>query len=597
MANKPRTNRVERLRFAGPSATSQAVVLPVLLLLSLNSSPLGLARASVTLPDLVALLAVSGGLSWLYFTLGGLALQRWQRQQSSSRATWIILLFATTEMARTSLMHFLALASGIDSQGQWLFRLISAALSGIILFGACSIVLNDIFLYRSAYRSLAEERIRLQTSLTTSGTNLFATRSQTLSSVRSRLQEALLVTLAETRKPIPSDVAVVDELFRIAREVVRPMSHQLFEVPEQLGDRSARAEVANPRLRTILNDATRSTSGLLGLSTVVALFSIPVMLLASSIPRALMVAGAAGFVFLINWLGRRLLAPLLISVDLGGRIALISLFFAFSSAVISLVIYFALATFVELPYLFTAYGVILGVLMGWLVTLAQGLENARNTMLGDAKSINDELYRSNVRAQSQLWVAQKNLAITLHNDVQTGLIAAALQLKKEMASGGSAQNAMPEVRRLLNQALDIGLGVVEERGPEEVLNRANAKWGGLIEASLVMSPAANELLMLDTVAIRIFEDLLVEFMTNSIKHGNATTVKVQVSTENEGTLLLVMANNGSPLDGERTSGGLGSRLLDALTLSHSVTDVPGGVQLMARIPVGAQLPPRADAYN
>ena len=216
-------------------------------------------------------------------------------------------------------------------------------------------------------------------------------------------------------------------------------------------------------------------------------------------------------------------------------------------------------------------------------------------MLAEAASVNNELYRFNVRAQSQLWVAQKNLAITVHNDVQTTLIAAALHLQRAMESGTPAKVAMPDVRRLLNQALDLAIGAAEERGPQDVLERANEKWGGLIEASLEISPAAGELLARDSVGIRIFEDLLVEFMTNSVKHGQANQVKVMLSAENDRTLLLVMTNNGAPIDAHRTSTGLGSRLLDALTLNSSVTDVPGGVRLTATIPIGTQVLAGADA--
>jgi signal transduction histidine kinase len=200
-----------------------------------------------------------------------------------------------------------------------------------------------------------------------------------------------------------------------------------------------------------------------------------------------------------------------------------------------------------------------------------------------------------VRAQSQLWVAQKNLAITLHNDVQTTLIAAALHLKQAMESGSAIQDAIPDVRRLLNKALDIGVGPAEERGPQDVLTRANEKWGGLIEATLTISPAATELLAHDTVSIRIFEDLLVEFLTNSVKYGKAKEVRVELSAENERTLTLVMTNDGAPIDAHRTSSGLGARLLEALTLTHRVTDVPGGVRLTATIPIGAQVLVGADA--
>jgi hypothetical protein len=272
-----------------------------------------------------------------------------------------------------------------------------------------------------------------------------------------------------------------------------------------------------------------------------------------------------------------------------------SLVFSLPAAVLAIVVFSAVFSSAGGLALFGAYGVVIGMIMGWLVTFTAGLGRARNAMLAEAASINNELYWLNVRAQSQLWVAQKNLAITVHNDVQTTLIAAALQLQRAMESGAPVSDAMNDVRRLLNQALDFAIGAVTERGPQDVLARANEKWGGLIEASLAISDHATELLEHDSVSVRIFEDLLVEFMTNSVKHGKAKTVKVELSAESERTLRLVMTNNGAPLDAHRTSDGLGSRLLEALTLNHTVTDVPSGVRLTATIPIGTQILAGADA--
>jgi len=591
----PNLNTQRRFSFDGPRATSQAVVIPVLLLLSLNFSPTGIVfHGAVPSSWLMVVLAATAA-SWVWFTVGGLALQRWCPEHSLSRTILLIVLFTTTEMLRTTLMHFLALDAGIVSEPKWAFRLVSGAATGLVTFGALSTVLNDLVAYRRAYRRLVEQRARLQTSLTTLATNLIATQAQILTSVRSRLEEALVVTLAETRKVVPNDISVVDDLFRVADEVVRPMSHQLFDVPVHFSDNSPDVKVPRARFSKVLIDVTKAPFRPGELGTLAALLSVPVIMLSASPLKAMMIFVALGLVFLITWIGRHFFTPSFGRLSLGWRIFCLSLVFAFPSAVLAVVVFNALETVGNSLMYFVGYGVLLGTLMGWLVTFTAGLGNARNAMLTEAASINNELYWLNVRAQSQLWVAQKNLAITLHNDVQTTLIAAALHLKQAMESGSAIQDAIPDVRRLLNKALDIGVGAAAERGPEDVLARVNDKWGGLIEASLTISSATTELVAHDTVCIRIFEDLLAEFMTNSVKHGQAKKVKVELSAKNERTLSLVMTNDGAPVDANRTSTGLGSRLLEALTLNHSVRDVPGGVRLTATIPIGTQVFAGADA--
>jgi signal transduction histidine kinase len=595
----PTENRPASLvSIGGPRATSQSVALPVLLLLSFNSSPTGLPPEAVgTMTWLFAVLAAFAG-TWAYFSLVGAWLDRVFPERSTQRYVAVLVLFATTEMLRTTLTHSFALAWGIQSSGEWVFRLVSAAATGLALFGSLSIVLNDFEAYRGEYRRLVEQRWRLQISLSTSEDNLAATRSQLFISVRSRLEDALLATLAESRKVSPSDAKVVDELFRVAEEVVRPLSHELFDVPVKLDELPRVTRVPHVRFRTLLSDASKAPFRPFEMLVLVALLAVPVMMLSTNYLSLLSFVVALVFVFVIHWTGQRCIEPRLGSIPLGWRVLLLTVVFAVPAVVLAIAVFSFVPVPVPVPvpvsasagglYSFFLYGVILAEIMSWLMAFVAGIGRSRHSMLREAATLNDELFWHNVRTQSQLWVEQKDLAITLHNDVHTTLIAAALQLRMAMEAGSPAIEAMPDVRRLISRALHIATTEVQPRDPHEMLSRANDRWGGLITASWALAPKVSDLLRRDSVALRIIEDFLVEFMTNSIKHGRANAVRVELAITGERTFELSMTNNGSPIDNDRLFAGLGSRLLGALTLEHSLIDVQGGVRLTVSIPFSAQ---------
>jgi hypothetical protein len=577
------------LSIGGPRATSHAVALPVLILVSLNAAPLGVRLQAVPAATwlLVMLVAIAG--AWLFFVLMGRLLNRTLAEHPTQRYVAVLILFATTEMVRTSLTHGLALGSGIESNGEWAFRLVSGAATGLALFGSLSVVLNDVEAHRAEYRSLLEQRWRLQIALSASEVRLAATRSQLLTSVRARLEEAIDSTLAESRKVVPSAGAVVDALFLIAQEVVRPLSHELFSVPVRLEDLPLMTGVPRARFRDLLSDASKVPFRPFEMLTLVALLALPVIMLSATLPTFVFFLLALVFTFLTHWTGRHFLQPRLKSLRLSWRIVLLCVVFALPGIIFAIAIDSSgIASVSGLPSAIL-YAVILAEVVAWLLALAAGLGLSRQRVVQEAATLNGELYWHNVRTQSQLWVEQRDLAVSLHNDVQTALVAAALQLKRAMEAGSTARDAMPDVRRLLHEALDLAVTTPHPRDPAEVLSRANDRWGGLIEASWELPPNVSDALRRDALAMRIIEDFLVEFMTNSIKHGKASAVAVELTIAGECTLVLSMTNNGLPIDAGRDFSGLGSRMVEALCIEHSLVDVHGGVRLTVRVPFRTQV--------
>jgi two-component sensor histidine kinase len=88
----------------------------------------------------------------------------------------------------------------------------------------------------------------------------------------------------------------------------------------------------------------------------------------------------------------------------------------------------------------------------------------------------------------------------------------------------------------------------------------------------------------DPVCRRIAIDMLGEFVTNAVKHGQATSARVSMTLASDDVLLVQGVNNGRSLAAKLGSG-LGSRMLAAVSLDQGFENVPGGVRVWAEIPI------------
>lgn len=121
-------------RFAGPQATAQSVGVPVLVFLSLNSAPAGLTQTSDIRLTQFRILFFALVCSWAYFTASGVAINKVAPAESRLRSILIAVLFMSTEVLRTVLVHEFALMSGLESDPVWLFRISGGATTGLIFF-------------------------------------------------------------------------------------------------------------------------------------------------------------------------------------------------------------------------------------------------------------------------------------------------------------------------------------------------------------------------------------------------------------------------------------------------------------------------------
>jgi signal transduction histidine kinase len=197
-------------------------------------------------------------------------------------------------------------------------------------------------------------------------------------------------------------------------------------------------------------------------------------------------------------------------------------------------------------------------------------------------AVDERHVRSLARARA-VTVATRDVAQALHGTVQTKLIAAAVAGEQAVESGDRAalQRAFDEARQVLE---DLGsaerpVGAIAD----EVALKA-ALWEGLCEIRLAVGDLAGARADAEGVG-RVVE----EGIANAIRHGGATVVDIAVRAAPDGSVEVVVDDDGSGL--AAGGPGIGSAILDAVTgggWERMATE--RGCRLTARVPALAALP-------
>lgn len=573
------------LRFAGPKATSQTVVLVVLLFLSFNAAPTGLTQS----PDIriaqFRVLIFAFICAWGYFTVLSVAINRFAPNLGKLRGWAVLLLFATTETIRTVLVHLFSEANGLDSDPEWLFRITAGTATGIIFFSLVSVVVNDSQYYRQAYRNLFEQRLILNAALSSAETNVERTRMQMLQNVRDQLEKALRVTLREMETQTSATIELSNDIYEVAEMVVRPLSHQLFAEPVKVPETQLSIKPPRVPIAQFVRDSSIADPFRPGLLVFIGtLLTLPVLFLFTSWISVLNWAVGLGLTFVVLFFANKYVTSQLPKMPVFIRFVLITLIFMapaifFAGSVINAVTKGNPDNFATI-----FYGSAIVVFLGWLLAASAGMRASRQSMLSQVSEMNNEIYWLGVRLQAELWVDQKNLALTLHNEVQATLLAAAMKLKAAVENGNIDSETMSEVRNLISRGINFASRDSSSRNLEDAIDRLNKNWGGLITMRYNASEELLHKIEKDPVTLGVVEDVLSEFLNNSLKHGKATETTVIFTMPTPAVLQLAMTNNGKPLDNSELGAGLGSTFLSSVSLSQKLENFSRGVKQTVSLP-------------
>lgn len=574
-----------QLRFAGPKATSQWVVLPVIGFLSLNAS-------SVTADDtlqvfLLRLVADAAAfiVAWIIFVGMGALIQRFLPEYGRARIVALTVMNALTEMGRTTTGFLVTISFGIPEEADWAFRLSAAAMTGIVFFGFASTLVNDSALYRDAYTELATARLRLEVMLSTSQSALIATRERIISRVRAQLESALRASIDESERQNPRLALITENLFSAVDVVVRPVSHELFGHPINL--QAPEIPVTPPRLRIkpVFEKATQESPIKAGAFSLIALLlTAPFFFFKSDIGAVSLRYVTSTFVlFALLFVAGLLLNRVLSRLTVTMRLLIVLTTYGLVSAVYTVVFAAEAVSDPSRGPLIILYGYGLGAILGGLIALTTGMHALREEMLADLAAKNQELAWLNARLQSELWSDQKKLALNLHNNVQGTLLAAALKLRS-ISEAASRKPELTDVRLLVEQAINFEFSQDIEKTLEQVVVDVQNAWSELITMDFEISPDTYQAVNSDPVLVRTVADVVSEFTTNSIKHGAAKKMKVVVTGLDNRRVHIVLRNDGKPQKAGATEG-MGTSFMKSVAIASEILTLPTGFGVSLVLPL------------
>ena len=183
----------------------------------------------------------------------------------------------------------------------------------------------------------------------------------------------------------------------------------------------------------------------------------------------------------------------------------------------------------------------------------------------------------------QHWLQKKQFARKIHGPIQSEVAAAAIRIERSLTRGEvseSGEVALQNLRDRLAKILKDTKGVSEVR---PVLDEIAETWNGLCTIEFDLPDEVECSLRNDSVCVETVLEIAREACSNAIRHGSAELIQIRIDFESPELIKIVVRNDGTKLD-LSSNRGVGSAYLDDCTYSHELTMTDDGTVLTATIP-------------
>lgn len=493
----------------------------------------------------------------LVLLLGRLAFLRDVSEKPRPVAT--ILIMGAAGLTRGVATAYLLEALSITANADYLDRMASGAALIIIWFSAIAVVVDSRKRYRYSYLELSElvERQRL---LKERGHEILSGRERELvSQVRQTLQEALRVG------------AKTSDIHNAVEELVRPLSHSIAKSRPQL-----EAEATTPRIRIrfwpIAHSAFAKTPYSFGpvifvsvLGTLYSkLWQLGVIGLIDSVLSAL-------FIWLFFSLGARL-------KKYGWWTWLFWLMAGLASGLTTGMFTGINPLENPSPAIYLSLNVLIPAVM---VAFLKAYDYQAESNLSALKEILDSVHWETVALQQQAWVQQKRIARFVHSDLQARIRAFALRL--DISGSDPKPEDIEELRAECEKSLALG---GEYQDFEKFIAELQDLWEGVVMIGFEADELVRGSVAGDPFTQIALVEIVREGVSNAVKHGRASQVRVRLTEIHQGersNIEVEIVDNGAAI--AEKGAGLGSEVLDELSVSWQLTESPNGAALHAVLPV------------
>ena len=430
--------------------------------------------------------------------------------------------------------------------------------------------------------TLSGTKQQLESLLVDSETRLESEATDTMSTIESMLQTALLPELAE------SPQRALTKLQALINDTLRPLSAQLASNQPKieltrLDPTAYRFRWATALTHLKLKESSRPfTIGLILASLAVNGFVqyLPQVSVISLLVLSFIVL-AAGLSFsrfvLASWVDRLppgirvfVVLAVLFLVGFGGGLVVMSL-----------------GDDPVVAYGLSINGGVASALLGALFGINNAASKETESIELQLKNYEHQLRWTIAALNGQHWLQKKQFARKIHGPIQSEVAAAAIRIERSLSTGEvteSGEVVLQNLRDRLAKILDDTKGTSDVR---PVLAEIAETWHGLCKIDLEMSADVEKALKLDATCVETVLEIAREACSNAIRHGSAENIHLSVELQGSDLVKLTVQNDGTKIDAD-SKRGVGSAYLDDCSYNHELEMNQDGAILTATIPYRAK---------
>ena len=475
-----------------------------------------------------------------------------------SRPAVLMMVFVIAGFIRGITLLEFSILSGEFQEGEIFYRLVGGPLFTLISLVLNSIVASNYARHKEALSLLAAERLRLQVR----SAGVLARVQQQQEELAAKVETLIRPAIRKIQETFTSESssAVISSLRDTADQVIRPLSREVAEGNDDLNFESepaaVRAKSALPK-RIILGEflipfwAATMSIGLLSSSAFLLETPVTAFLVLSLI-----------FVLIMGF--GRIMQVLTNSLEIPTFLAwfLVPLIYAFP-----LGSFFVLKPLINMQSTNTQISTVIAFewSLGLLLFFAQIVQLQRRETTERLEDVNKQLEVISSRLSQELWLNRKRLAALLHGPVQAALYASAM---------GIAQTSTPSSEYLAKVQNDIETALEQLNNPNRlesetlltVLHQIKDLWSGSVEIRIDIARELEDAITNEPLTCEATIELTRELVTNSIKHGNASKVEINITEIDSSRFSVEVTDNGKASEGS-VSPGYGTKVLNELSLT------------------------------
>lgn len=443
---------------------------------------------------------------------------------------------------------------------------------------------------RKTSKELASARVRLEFLQSTISEQVNDSKAKFQEYVREKVTPEL-ESLSDEVEKLTSDTSDVSrqsatqQIRTVALEIIRPLSHELYSSDAQMQSKGFHGET---RPVTRLN-LWRLVSRRMSFSAVFSPALPAILILAFYSVSFYIVAGWAGVIegCLATTAIVALLITLLNRLTLGRElnsfaVLLVGIATSIALAFLYVLIPNALSLKISGDFLaFLALGAAL-VLVG--TTIVFFLYDTWIYSLNRTKETNDENASLVARSRQEVWLRQKQIAKMVHGSIQSRLNAVRIKLTH-------AESISPE---LIEDVLsDLESAKQELSMPdsdlatdfESQLSDLIDFWQGVCAITHSLDQQSKVSLLADSSAAQAVMEIVSEGVSNAVKHSQANQVELIITQESPVSVSVNLMHTSMGNSEQLTTSGLGTQIMNQLSLNWSFSIQQGSAKLLAEIPV------------